>query len=228
MPRHGSADSTGDVDVVDPEPRGSGLAQWSVRSKLLLLAMIPLLALLAGGSLLVISMSADYMHARHARQYADTLIPAVSFSADMNAEFNGATLSGSQLQSLRDKTDTQAALLRTRMATVDNSSEISGDIDRVSTVLDGLKNARARYDQLITNNTSDPGSIGIQMQNVTGAWNDALQNLVARLAAQIGSQSPNRSVADGATVATSVHQAMVSAWPTWPPSRTSPSATPPP
>lgn len=211
MPRHGSADATGDVDVVDPGPRGSGLAQWSVRSKLLLLAMIPLVALLAGGAVLVVSMGQDYRRARQAREYADALIPAVTFSANMNAEFNGADLSATQLGGRRDRTDTQAAQLRTRLAAIDDSSETSGDIDRVTAVLNGLRNARARYDELIANNTADPGSIGIQMQNVTDSWNDALQNLVVRLAAQIGTDSPNRSVTDGSTVAASVHQAMVSA-----------------
>src|SRR5690242_11787958 len=53
VPRHGSAIPGAEVDLGPAPARGRSIASWSIRRKLTLLVMIPLIALLVGGGALV-------------------------------------------------------------------------------------------------------------------------------------------------------------------------------
>ncbi|MFI7586331.1 ATP-binding protein [Spongisporangium articulatum] len=209
VPRHGSAD-TGDLDIVDPEPRGGGLAQWSIRSKLLLLAMIPLLALLAGGALLVVSMGMDYTRAREARVFSDALEPAAAFTTAFNAEMNGAGLSEQDLATARAETDKELSALRDRLGAVQSAdADLAPEVESAESALGGVTNARTLFDSLSSSGALQVGSP--QLEDPIDNVNTPVQKLVTRLSNELASISPDRDATSGAGVLSQLNSAVISA-----------------
>ena len=78
VPRHGSAIPGAEVDLGPAPARGRSIASWSIRRKLTLLVMIPLIALLVGGGALVTQIALEYRQANTARVYADAIAPGAA------------------------------------------------------------------------------------------------------------------------------------------------------
>ena len=117
VPRHGSAVPGADVDGIHDASRGSRMAGWTIRRKLSLLAILPMIVLLIGGGVFATSVALDYRAAHTTRNYADTLVPALRAAQALGNEFSSPG-------TLTDK----AKLAAARKASDDNLRQLTPEL----------------------------------------------------------------------------------------------------
>jgi signal transduction histidine kinase len=206
VPRHGSAVAGAEVDLAPAAPvRGRALAGWSIRRKLTLLVMIPLVALLVGGGVLVTQIALEYRQAHIARVYTDAIVPALQATDALRYEFRVVRVNDAEaLRQARAATNQRVDALRDALDEVNKlggtSANITQDTDQELRQLDKIPSVRGLVDRIVANEGVDlrAASDGIELQFAT------IQDLISGLTGELSTVSPDRDAAVGATIVASI------------------------
>jgi signal transduction histidine kinase len=208
VPRHGSATTGAEVDISPAPARGRSIASWSIRRKLTLLVMIPLIALLVGGGALVTQIALEYRQAHTARIYSDAVLPALQTSDALDKEFFTVATTvedRNALKRARAVSDQNIANLQRALQDIrdvdSRSDELAIQADTLATQLSRIGNARASVDRIYDGN----GLAGLQsapaVQQVVNSTDDlfiSLSGLITELTGELSKSATTREASDSA------------------------------
>lgn len=208
MPRHGSATTGAEVDLSPAPARGRSIASWSIRRKLTLLVMIPLIALLVGGGALVTQIALEYRQAHTARIYSDAVVPALQTSDALDKEFFTVATTvddRNALKRARAVSDQNIANLQQALQDIrgvdSRSDELAIQADTLSTQLSRVGNARRNLDNIYEGSglAGLQGAAGVQqVVNQTDDLFVSLNSLITELTGELSKSATTREASDSA------------------------------
>jgi signal transduction histidine kinase len=205
VPRHGSAIPGAEVDLGPTPQRGRSIASWSIRRKLTLLVMIPLVALLVGGGALVTQIALEYRQAHTARIYADSTLPALQTFAALQDEFYGVDPSDpAKLRKARAVTDGNIAALQAALQDLSSIDSRTGELqinaETLVNRLNEVPNARGVVDRLARNGPAFLQSeAGVkQLEGATEPLFVSLNTVLSGLTAELSKTATTRETSDSA------------------------------
>lgn len=133
------------------------MAGWSIRRKLMLLVMIPLVALLVGGGVLVTQFALEYRQARTAKSYAEAILPALLAGEALSNEFGSTDPDPARLRQARAATDVQLTALDRQLDELvkgdPDASQLPVAAEQVQNALEKVPNARGLVNRLVASGT---------------------------------------------------------------------------
>jgi signal transduction histidine kinase len=206
VPRHGSATPGAEVDLGPAPAKGKTIASWSIRRKLTLLVMIPLIALLVGGGALVTQIALEYRQAHTARIYADSTLPALQTFAALQDEFFATDpANAAEIKKARAVTDQNVAALQQALQDLrevdSRNPDLPIQVETLSNTLNELDNARGAVDRVVraAGPQGAQSEAGVaQIQNATKPLFTSLTAILAGLTSELAKTGTTRETSDGA------------------------------